>query len=45
MCLGGIALVLAFEPDWPLRLSGPVWWAVIVMAVAGYLALRRPLVR
>jgi hypothetical protein len=40
LCLVSIGVVLAVDPDWPLQLSGLVWWSAIIAAVAIYVAVR-----
>lgn len=40
VCLGSIAVVHVIDPDWPLAISDLFWWLAVVLAVAGYLAVR-----
>jgi hypothetical protein len=40
VCLGSIAVVVVIDPEWPLAIPDIVWWLAVVMAVAGYLAVR-----
>jgi hypothetical protein len=40
VCLLSIAVVLAVDPEWPLAVADIVWWLAVVVAVAGYLAVR-----
>ena len=40
VCLGSIAVVVVIDPEWPLAIDGVVWWLAVVVAVAGYLAVR-----
>jgi hypothetical protein len=42
-CLAAIGLVLGIWPHWPLRASSGLWWAVVAVALAGYLVARRRL--
>lgn len=41
VCLVLIGLVLLLDPQWPLRLHEPVWWALFSIGLAAYLAVRR----
>lgn len=41
LCLGLIGAVLLADPDWPLRLAEPVWWALFSTGLAAYLVVRR----
>ena len=42
LCLACIGAVVALSPDWPPRvLPEAAWWAVFVVALSGYLLLRR----
>ncbi len=40
VCLASIAVVHVIDPDWPLAISDLFWWLAVVLAVAGYLAVR-----
>ena len=40
VCLGSIAVVHVVDPEWPLAVADIVWWLAVVVAVAGYLAVR-----
>ncbi|MGH9037313.1 MAG: hypothetical protein ACRD0O_16270 [Acidimicrobiia bacterium] len=40
VCLGAIAVVHVIDPEWPLAVADIVWWLAVVLAVAGYLAVR-----
>ncbi len=40
ICLISIAVVHVIDPEWPLVISDLVWWLAVVLAVAGYLAVR-----
>ncbi len=39
-CLLLIAVVVAIDPEWPLAIADTAWWLAVVLAVAGYLAVR-----
>ena len=41
ICLALIGVVLLLEPEWPLRLSEPLWWGLFTIGLAAYLAVRR----
>ncbi len=41
ICLTFIGLVLLIDPQWPLRLAEPVWWALFAGGLVAYLAVRR----
>jgi hypothetical protein len=32
--------VVVIDPEWPLAVADIVWWLAVVLAVAGYLAVR-----
>jgi predicted anti-sigma-YlaC factor YlaD len=40
ICLASIAVVVVIDPEWPLAIAGLAWWLAVVLAVAGYLAVR-----
>lgn len=40
VCLGSIAVVHVVDPEWPLAIGDIAWWLAVVVAVAGYLAVR-----
>lgn len=40
LCLFSIGVVLTLDLDWPLRLSGLLWWSAVAAAVAIYLVVR-----
>jgi hypothetical protein len=40
ICLLSIAVVHVIDPEWPLAIGDLAWWLAVVLAVAGYLALR-----
>jgi hypothetical protein len=40
VCLGSIAVVHVMDPEWPLAVADTFWWLAVVLAVAGYLAVR-----
>jgi hypothetical protein len=40
VCLASIAVVHVIDPEWPLAIADLAWWAAVVAAVAGYLAVR-----
>lgn len=39
-CLGWIAAVHLWRPDWPLDVGGGWWWAAVIVAVAAYVGVR-----
>ena len=39
-CLVAIGVVLAVDPQWPLRGSSALWWLAVATALATYLAVR-----
>jgi hypothetical protein len=41
ICLSLIGVVLLLDPQWPLRLSEPLWWGLFTIGLAAYVALRR----
>lgn len=41
VCLACIGGVLGVDPQWPLRLPEPAWWALFTAGLSGYLLLRR----
>lgn len=43
VCLALIGVVVLIRPRWPLQLSEGVWWAVFVVGLGAYLAVRRHL--
>ncbi len=43
LCLLLIGLVLAVGPRWPLAVPEPVWWALFLAGLGGYLVVRRRL--
>jgi len=45
LCLLLIGLVLAAGPRWPLALPEPVWWALFLVALTAYVAVRRRVCR
>ncbi len=45
VCLAGIGVLLAARPDWPLRHQSGTWWAVVGLALSGYLIARARLLR
>ncbi len=36
-----IGVVLLLDPQWPLRLSEPLWWGLFTIGLASYVAARR----
>ena len=40
-CLALIGGVLVVDPDWPLRLAEPAWWALFSTGLAAYVVVRR----
>jgi hypothetical protein len=40
-CLACIGVVLVVAPDWPLHISGFVWWSAVAAGVTAYLTIRR----
>lgn len=40
ICLVGIGVLLAAQPEWPLRYPSAVWWIVVGVALIGYLLAR-----
>ena len=45
LCLALIGLVVAVGPRWPLTVAEPLWWALFLAGLSGYLVLRRRLCR
>lgn len=41
LCLALIGAVLLGDPDWPLRLAEPAWWALFSTGLAAYVVVRR----
>lgn len=41
ICLALIGVVLLLDPQWPLRLSEPLWWGLFTLGLAAYIAVRR----
>ncbi|MEX2290360.1 MAG: hypothetical protein WD794_08555 [Mycobacteriales bacterium] len=41
LCLALIGVVLLLDPQWPLRLSEPLWWGLFTIGLAAYVAVRR----
>ncbi len=41
VCLALIGVVLLLDPQWPLRLSEPLWWGLFTVGLAAYVAVRR----
>jgi hypothetical protein len=41
ICLALIGVVLLLDPQWPLRLSEPLWWGLFTIGLAAYVAVRR----
>lgn len=39
-CLVTIGAVLVWDPEWPLRVSGLVWWPAVAAGVAAYVWVR-----
>jgi hypothetical protein len=42
-CLGTIFVVLAIDPQWPLRPSSASWWLVFAVGLSGYVLIRHRL--
>ncbi len=42
-CLTLIGIVLLLDPQWPLRLGEPAWWALFSVGLIAYVAVRRRL--
>jgi hypothetical protein len=40
LCLGLIGAVLVADPDWPLRLAEPTWWALFSAGLTAYVVVR-----
>jgi hypothetical protein len=45
LCLACVGVVLAAEPEWPLRVGAAAWWGIVTVAVTGYLLLRHRVLR
>jgi hypothetical protein len=43
VCLVAIGIVLAVDPDWPLRGSSTFWWLAVGTGLAAYLVVRNRL--
>ncbi len=41
VCLTLIGAVLLVDPDWPLRLAEPAWWALFSAGLVVYVLVRR----
>lgn len=41
VCLALIGVVLLIDPQWPLRLSEPLWWGLFSVGLAAYVVVRR----
>ena len=41
VCLSLIGVVLLLDPQWPLRMSEPLWWGLFTIGLAAYVAVRR----
>lgn len=41
ICLAVIGVVLLADPQWPLRLSEPLWWGLFTIGLAAYVTVRR----
>jgi len=41
LCLTLIGAVLVADPDWPLRLAEPAWWALFSTGLSAYVVVRR----
>ena len=41
VCLALIGGVLLLDPQWPLRVSEPLWWGLFTIGLAAYVAVRR----
>jgi hypothetical protein len=41
LCLALIGVVLLLDPQWPLRLSEPLWWGLFTIGLAAYVSVRR----
>lgn len=40
-CLAMIGGVVLLDPDWPLRVSEPLWWAAFTAGLTAYVVVRR----
>ena len=41
VCLTLIGAVLLPDPQWPLQIAEPAWWALFSMGLAAYVVVRR----
>ena len=41
VCLALIGAVLVLDPQWPLKLAEPAWWALFGTGLAAYVVVRR----
>ena len=41
VCLTLIGGVLLLDPDWPLQVSEPLWWAAFSAGLSAYVVVRR----
>lgn len=41
VCLGLIGAVLLLDPQWPLALPEPAWWALFSIGLVAYVVVRR----
>lgn len=41
VCLVMIGGVVLLDPDWPLRVSEPLWWAAFTAGLTAYVIVRR----
>lgn len=41
VCLALIGGVLVLDPEWPLQVSEPLWWAAFTAGLAAYIGVRR----
>ncbi|MDP3711313.1 MAG: hypothetical protein Q8R60_02360 [Mycobacteriales bacterium] len=41
VCLGLIGAVLLLDPQWPLEIAEPAWWALFSTGLAAYVVVRR----
>jgi hypothetical protein len=40
-CLAVIGAVLLLDPQWPLQLAEPAWWALFSIGLTAYVVVRR----